>query len=994
MPEDNTPPPPSDTPPRQTAKQVREKLSHFQYMEDGGTEEIRESFLTKLSNKLEDWQKRGKGGDQLHSAQQSAGKVVKRVSSHPKWIIGGIVVVILILLAVFVLPVIPLQLQRSSGFAALEAGDYRQAYDNLSAYLSERPNDNEAAQKMAHAAIRIGDIAHAQSALNKLSVMPAFAGSPEYLYDIAVVYWDKPGIALPALDNLLSQRADHVPGLLLRGLLLSGDKDSFRKAREDMLRADDIIRAGRGALREVVFLNRYLYQNGFLLFPFSAAIDGAPPENSPPSKLWGFNTNWDGYINRYQNSTGAAFLDEQLTARTITHLYYAYALMRQNEFDEAESEIRSALADAPNSPNVKQAEAMLLARRGDNADAAARFEALVQQTDDAQTLNNLAVAKWAMLPRLDDAAAIIRFYADSLKTGGDDLLAFNNIIFFNLMRGDIAAAAEQMSRPISAAATDSSPQLKLNRASLDAWNGDLDKALQLLSSISAESVPHIALYVAVLESRRGEYENALAVLQTAEQSFPQDEDISLLLARLLIQRGEQWAAHAKLKEFLTRRPKNAEARYLFAKIALELDDGVLFEQQKIELEKNIDARTRHYLDALQAAEFIQQGNLQGAVDAYRRAIRAAPLTREKQEYAVEWGALNAKLTTGDNAEVTEVLTSLLGEQFNAEIAAVLSYAQAIEGAPGARDTALAAQKSAHSETAQKFLGAALTKIGDIPAAMPLLIQALRRRPNDAFALNALHDAQQKADLRDDAEVTQKIMDYLTAISEGRGPVERVKYNIAAPNNNALAKKLQLALNPGGGAAALKDALRGYATELEKAETTETKAQLMLSRATFQVYLEDYDAAAADFQAAIAFGLPEENLQNALLIYARVLTEQGQNTAAAETLKQVVDLAPDTPLYRRLRAQAIANDGDINGASNILKTLIKNYPADFDSYYELAKLQYQQEKHADAAQTLRALTRVAPNFSEAYKLLAASYAARENKKMEDIYTRVYSELNNQ
>ena len=956
-------------------KKPHDSFSHFQKKEVAPP--IKESFFEKLGDQLR------QRGDKKKAKQKAelALLAMSFLAARKKWIlIGGGALLFLILVAV-VAPNIPLQLQRSAGFSALENGDYQGAYEELNAYLIARPNDHQAAYYAAQAAIRIGDSNYAASLLNNLYTGNVLA-EPDIPYYYALVNIASPDNALQALDALLSKNPDHVGARFLRGWLLRDVDGAVRRAREDFLHVDELMRNSEESFPDILFLHGYLVKSGAFSVNFSVNLS-PQPRPSVLSKSFGFDTGLGGYLIRYRLSTGNDFMGADLPPPAIAALYFSYMLMSHGETEEAEAELNGAENQNPDSFAVRQAFAFLRIRENDYAAAAEAFTALVRDApDDADTLNNAAITRVLNEWSEDSVATAIRLHNDVLLVDPLDIVALNNGAYLHITQGDYMAA----DRLLSEVSADATPQTNLNLGLIKLWRNDPDGAVDLFSTISEQDISNIGRYVTNVYVRQRDFDKAIKAYRLYEEKNPDEIDLVMGRVKILIESGDLQLAYQVLIELAEQHPNHAETHYRLAGVALNLGDNAVFEHGKATL-LEVAGESSHYYQSLRAQEFSHNGDLAAAAVAAAMAMADASDTQSLHDYAVQWAQF---LVESDGATVAETLRPMLDDYYDEEIVALLGYALAESDPARAIELIDLLQSNNNlSFVSQRYAGGALAKIGDYRDALLLLERARQWMPTHVPLLEALQDVRVNSGDAEAATQLGEIIDYLRDVATGKDVYAEVTYEIYVPQKgSAIGIKIRGAVTDPN-AVQLSDAvLAEYDAALKKETNALERARLFYSRATFLAYLKRFADSAKNFQQALVAGLlPKEEQTKALLFYTEVLSQQERYAEIAQIAEQLLTL-DESLLYRRIYASSFSDSGNLERAVSEYVTLLGRYPAALDAYYDLAQLQNATERTEEAEETLKRLLRIAPNYALAYKLLADIYNQQGEREKVQEYNDVY------
>ena len=384
----------------------------------------------------------GDSGENSDSTARVAEMAAAKRSRRLLW--GSIPVVMIIILAVYLVPIVPLQVKRSAGFAAFQAGDYPEALSELQEYLIERPTDLDALYLAARAAMFSGDPIYAEQSIKTVQ---AAGGLPDSVagYYYALFNFDKPEEALRAVEHALNEVPQHLASRLLRGILLGQQQGKDREAREDFLQASEIVRnSDELEAEDVRVMHDYFQKRGYL----SLSLE-LPPINadihSRVSRQLGFLPGLDGFVYRLQYSRAGALGEETLNAESTINYYFVDMLLRHNEVQEAGSVLESLQRGADDSLIVAQLSGFYAVASGDVADAQARFERMLEELpDDPITINNLATVELLSIGEgegaMDHLRGVAATYRRLLELDFASVTEFVNGAYIALLSNDIPTA--------------------------------------------------------------------------------------------------------------------------------------------------------------------------------------------------------------------------------------------------------------------------------------------------------------------------------------------------------------------------------------------------------------------------------------------------------------------------------------------------------------------------------------------------------------------------
>lgn len=921
------------------------------------------------------------------AAKPSMSDIGGKIKGNTKYIVIGAAALVVLFLAVVVLPHLPAQMKRTAGFSAFDRQDYLSATASLREYLEDRPTDYAAQYVAAQAALYSGDADYARTIIDDLYSGGKLPDSGVG-YHYALLHYDDPDTALDALNKLLQAAPDHAGGRLLHGLLVAERKDAVREAREDFLRLLEIL-GSEDHYVELQFLHSYFQENGYLsLQPAFPAYSGR--SYSSLERYIGFNPKLDGFVYLLQPGSDEQLRGEELQGEDIANLYFAYMLMREEEIEEAQSVLTGLERNAPDSLSVRQMAAFLSFYAGDYAGARDQLEALSEALpEDAKVLNNLVLAE--VLRRSSqylDIQRIAALYGNLLNMQASPEI-YSNGAYFLMLNEQYDEAAQLLGKIGDDSMT---PQGRLTRGLLSFLAGDVGAAVADLSLI--KTTAKAGRYLFAIYERSGRIDDAIDLLEDMQREDGDNHEIVIEKINALKNNQEWRLAFLEMRKFLQENPdspENREARYLLGSLALALGEVAMTERQQEELlplreEGNID---QHYVDALDASIYLWQGDVPTAASYYFLAFSNAPRTRHKYEYLIDWAKVWGDVRP---LEVETVLRRHLLDYKSAKLQSLLAYVLADTNAREAATYADEATRVGKGFLIDLYAGAALTKIGIYARAVPLLEAAVRYRPTDRKALLFLRDAYAGAGDAESAERVGNSLSYLEAVVHNEGPVEKASYKLYLPNYKSIINKVRIALAAGAGGAGYGEAVAAYEAELANDENEDRRAELLYSRATFEAYSQKYETALGFFEQALALGLKEKQRQiGAMLFYAEILSLLQRYDESAAVIQQIMALDGRQLLYRRLYALELADAGKKEEAVKQLSALLEEYPADINTYQELATLQASLGDIQAAIALMRKLLLVAPNYAPAYSVLSELYRSQEDERNARRYLEIYNHL---
>lgn len=961
----------------------REEEDEKRNPQSGGAKFLRQvdQFIQGLREQLLSSGKDGEGEQEEEDPAVIAAKAARR---KRMMIFSAIGVVVIALLAV-IAPLAPLQIKRTSGFAAFQEGDYAKALGNLQEYLIDRPQDYDALYVAAQAAMFSGDVGFAEQSISDVYLAGTLSDSAVGYYYALFNFRDTEQ-ALRAVEQALAHDPQHLAARLLRGILLGRDVSKAREAREDFLQAGEIIRRGGSdtALEDIRSMYRRIQSRGYLSLGLTLPDFGGNI-HSDVSRQLGFSPRLDGFVLAMQYSKAAHADEEILSPDGIINYFFMDMLLRHNELQEAGTVLEGLQSDATDSMVVTQMAGFYAAARGDYAEAKAQFEKILAQLPhDPTTINNFATVE--LLSIADDVTdplnRAIGLYKRLLELEEADVLELGNGAYLALLGGDRAVARNLLEKASLESTADSGilpAPARLTRAMLQMVEGDSEAAAAELATISESDLPGVSRYLLAVYENSGNTEAALTILEQLAGVFSAGGAVRgtghfYEYIRLLCAEGEWALALIYLQEYLRASPGGASAaqeydvRYLLGLTALQFTDVELLEAQRQvlgRLPQQQDA-AQHYSYALEAAIAARAGDVSFAAENYLKAIATVEDSRLRYAYLMAW----AQVQVEENPrEVAAALRGYLEEYDLPGIKSLLAYAlvetDAEEAVRLAQDDVA---RNSHAYLVNLYAGAALTRAGQFVDGLELLIAANMQRPAQRKVLDYLKKAYLGAGEQKRAEETAATLDYLAALARGEADEVNVSYKIHLPENEDIVKQVQDMVRGSGN---YGDVQQAYGLALGAERNTKKRAEILYSKATFEAYNKTYEKAAGLFSRAVGMGLPRHEMQvQALLFYYQVLQLTERYQEAQQVVERLIAVDGEKLLYRRMRAKVLVDEGRERDALKAYLSLLVDYPTDLQSYYQAADLHMVLEEPGEALLLLRRLLFVAPpSDARAYELLA-------------------------
>ena len=896
--------------------------------------------------------------------------------SRPKSIaivVGG---VILLLAVLVIAPNIPQQMRRSGAFQAMADGDYETAALELEIYVKERPNDAEAGLQYALAALHSGNLPAAQAAFDKYAGSP-LAQQEENTLGRALAQLGKPDAAFPLLNSLVSRNSGNAAAHLARGVLRASQGD-LRRAREDLLQADDII---RGYVEE----NHFLPLTHKILLQTAAAREITAPTPPPKSPApvegrIGFPLGAVGFASQYALPADYEFLGESVPQSAIPALHYANMLIDAGQYQEAETELSQAASLAPDLLLAENLKAFLFLRQGEFAKAAAKFSDVVARAPSSpRALLNLANAQWSENPdpvRWESAAAAY----DGVLAGNPGIpeasLALNNRGHIRTFGGNLKGAAEDFTAAIDMLKSDQSESAKklsqrarFNLAIVNmAEGGRHIEVLDALERLAEERFPSAsralvaAAQIAILPDRAMRYDEAFAA----------SGDLEPLLASALYyeRRGLLLRALWTLDQLNPSPDIREILNFRRGRILVKLQNPEAANEQLNDIK---DPRRAAVLRAIIAAA---SGDADEALSLYRRGVSENP---------------ESPVTYAEQAEYGESLGEWLAPQwpvpsdfqgFQADyyprLAALLSRT-VVKNDPeeAVRLANLAVRVWPNDFLVLRHAGIVLGETGDHQAGLALLERALEGYPADREILKSVQNFRSEIGDREGSLRAAETLFNMTNTNQERETGFKM-LDVAKDVVEGLQKALRKR--------DYERALEIYDLALASAKTEDNRNALLFHRAAVLRASGRLRAAILSLDEVLISGaLSNLDRAAALAARGRNLITDGRNSEAEDDFREAAQLDPANANY--LRRAALASSDPAAG----LEEAIRRFPLDEQAYWDLADNYRKAGQFLKVIAVMRRMARVTPVHPDIYKLLGDIQTAAGYNRDAVVNQQIYDAL---
>ena len=881
-------------------------------------------------------------------------------AKHKKNIILGVAAAVVIPAVIIVGIKIPDQISRSKAFSAYEEGRYDDSLRDFRDYMQNNPGDAEAAFYSARAAINTGDFQYASDTMGKIANAPGISQNPEFLFYHALALAPDAD-SIPVLNKLVSASPSHVGGRLLRGILLTREKD-FQRAREDFLKVDSIIRGGEnydGNAISQVHSRIASLQNFLPSFDTKSAVSADAPVLRRLSGRLGVPVAPEIYISRYLPSLPAA--DDSLAVGDDdwAEIYYTLLLLANNQTEEAKAQI-SGLTPEVMASSAGSLEGIYHVLNNDYPAAEKVFRQLVNSpAPQAEIFFNLANIIFNASPTDENARAAIALLSDAINMNPALSVARHNRAVLQLWLGEFDGAADDM-----AALQQDTPQTPLLRAlialSLDPRDENIAALLQNIETSSPAKTYILAAHLIAL----GKYGDVLLMLQGESEKSAGWEESDRLYAQYLANIG-LWL---RARHLLTQKaPQDSpDIRYQIALINLQIGETEKAEATLAVMEsQNGDSIQTAVLRAL---ILWRTGEAEKAATAITDALQAATSDEEKW-----WAATEGKDILLEHSP--DVLRELLSQSPPAgSMAQVLSAQLTAQEKPKAA-AAVALEASARHPffEIQRHAGIALAIAGRNDEAAEVLQAAIEWSPVNIPVMNRLRELYAAAGrAQDEARITRiirNIVNFHKKPEDGEKDDHSEVIKIEAPGNNKaiLSAIAQTRANK----APVSQAADMYKKLIaDAAADDDAKAALIRYQfGTFLLSSQEYADAETEFRAALLSGLlPPLQARRAKFYLGKALTSQRKFSEGAEIYEELAKENPDISLYRRMIGNAMIGDKNLEAVS-YLRESARLFPADIENYYALVAALRQAEQSDEAISVLRKVARIAPLYAPTYIALS-------------------------
>ena len=972
-----------------TARAERSDLSHFKRTLDDDEMPTRRRSLGINFRTL--WDSPRRAAANIRKTLHLWHTTIKRFGRRIAAVVG---VIVLLVIAVN----IPEQLLRSSAFGMYEEGQYSQSMEEFDRYLEKRPQDQDARLYAAMAASRAGNFDRAKKWLNNLKGDADLADNPDYLFLHALLSTVRVD-AIKTLNQLLVTAPENIEGRFLRAILL-GSEQEFRRARDDFLQVDTQIRSRRdfnaGGLQAVhaKVSTDDSFISTFYAPPPKLSATGMAKRKAlwlPLSRQINIPIAPDLYANQYAPALPENLLESGAEEDSIVGIYYTIMLLQAGEINEADVEFSKLPVSLMNHSKVGILSGVRDAITQNYAAAEKTFRDLSQiMPQEPIVFFNLAnAAFYAPNPHLPQIAADLEHaFATGLKLSA----GYHNRACLRLMQGDFAGALQDAETAMASGGLPQTPLVRLLAAlAINPKDPKISTYLKAITDQTSPAYDHARLSYRLAN---GKAAAAYALLQ--EQLL---DDKDGLYAQIYADHlsGDRLLRRARhtLQKAEKQNPQNPQIAYRLARNALALNDAVKATHYLNNKLRNI-AGAGALADAVRGG--IAQIDNQDPLPMLNRAIENATPDVRRQIAADFADALFATAPTllRDVFADTNILSPI--EE------AIVARLRALDGDKTAAATL--AQSAQNRDSAWPVLyhaGVAMQLADDLPAAAAALQAAANRNPANIQILARLYDIQ-TATGDAAANMTQQRIDNINRLHANPDSEKNQtpKHNLIYPSDKKFHNAINIAMhewkqnptarNPPSAALQQKiDAVVNNYEDQTWDSTAAESAEIYLQRGTFWMAIQDFAAAAADFQMGLKLAKENPPLKKQISEYlGNSLLVLGKYDQAVAIYRQLDADYPQFPLYRRLAGQALVRANHLKEAESYLQETLRLFPTDAKTYLLLAEKVYGKRHNNDKiVKVIRQAARAAPHhrtiYRELYEVLRTVGNKNEAKENSSIFS---------
>ena len=854
---------------------------------------------------------------------------------HPK----GVVATVLVFFAV---PVVyygynayhSWQLMETAN-AAYAGRNYSVAVKNLTEYTERHPDDLDAALLLVRSHMLNGGIGAAVAVVDvvlKGDVTEDQNKESYYYLALSSMLEGKLDLASQHLRKVSLNDAVYPPVFYVRGMLqlygvgdLASAETSFESALDKVKNEKDPLRAAEFDVR-IDFARRLWdgqYQDVVKFTPsLPFAFLQEEPELESVSAVHGFKFSIppDAFYNIYYvPSNRGALLAESINAEENTYILLAETALRRGRFVLAE-EYLDALAQVKRD-RVEQLSlkhmyfsAIVAIGKGDYLNAVDSYRLIDSRAESVDSSLLLAAARWGTSQGSRPEDRVMEGYQKALRLQQDNLIALVNMAHLHIVRGEAAEAAalldtakkdygrnfyvlyntalldilhgeiipaqDSLQELIAGGYESDGLMAVLTYALLSGGDGEEDDIISALQKLKTNERVSPATYMILADMYRRSEQPVLAVteLLAGRRKFPDDKDLLFELLLEYARQGE-FPKYAALKEIIPDEEFQADYRAWLAEgLTSEATDtaGLAFQEALL-----VAGSVRHQENIMRVwLRYLQnEGEASRSAGVAKRVDKiyadAGGLPPPDLRMLQIWGLA----PTANNAErkklMAEVVVNLDDNvNLSPEMAEDVAYALAALG--DSRAAAEILEPLAENYGSKRSLQLLLWAYGAMGEGDQDKVADVRRRM-DAIGAEEVSTAKQVEFLR----AAEEIQEVGLAVARS-GEAELSGVALTGDDEDSAALRSALKRQD------YEAAVDIYTQLLDAEDSKFTRGLLHQNRGVLYLKLEEYNAAIADFQAALdQSNLEDDDRDNVEYNYSLALVGKKDYGAAREVLGELV-----------------------------------------------------------------------------------------------------------
>ena len=655
--------------------------------------------------------------------------------------------------------------------------------------------------------------------------------------------------------------------------------------------------------------------------------------------------------------------------RAEKHFQKGVALLEAGDTDRALVEFRNVFKLNGAHAEARKAYARAVRERGNLREAFGQYLRLVEQYPDdlegRRALSELGV-------RLQNWAEVERHGAKAIELAPDDprVQVIASAITYRqaIQQGDATARRAAVEDALALQAVQ--PENQINQSIIidgKLRDGDFQGALAEVDTAIAGNPDELHLYRARLQILNTIEDNDAIEeqLRVMVERFPDDNPTKALLIRFLIAQGDLAGAEGFLRAQFEPGIANDPARITLIQFLLNARgrDAARDELAAFIVEGTNTDRFR----AMRATMDFEDGKRDAAIAELDDILATAPESDQKRDFKV----IQAQflLNTGNEVGARKLIEEVLQADPTMVAALKLRANWLIDG-----DTA---------DQAINVLRTALDQSPDDPSIMTLMARAHQRNGNHELAGEMLSLAVEASN-----NAPQESLRYAAYLLAENKPMPAESILIQAlrlsPENPQILSQLgriYVRIEDWSRAEQIGNALRNIGTEQTIAEADGLKLALLSAQER------------TDDAIALLENLASENAGQvgAQVTVVRSHLLRGDIPSARQFLDRMLADNPDEPVYRFLDAAIMIATGDVSGAEDRYRALLRDNPTLERVWMELIRLQAAAGRDGDAKATLDAALTQIPDGRDLLWTRASQLERDGNTEGAiEIYERLYAQ----